>query len=458
MGKKDIKRLNVLGKSVNNLKAGELPTYSTYENTGIDYQPAVFQTIPEIIAGMTLTELRDDYKKRIFEQYLPFWEKGGVDKKFGGFMCELNEDGSVENDEKYIWYQGRGIWVYSFLYNNFGKDQKFLGLANQSRDFLIKNMYLGDGKWRLSVNRQGQSVESTVGQGSNKDIYGALFSAAGLIELYKATKNEEDLEIAKKSIWKSVQAYESPDYEGVTVDGLDMKGLRTQGHSFVIIWTLTNLLSFHKDQQLEELQSEHVRHIMEHFWNSGYGIVNENLFHDYSRIPGYESFMFPGHSLETLWIVLYEALRIKDKPLFEILKKRIRRLIEMNWDYVFEGMGTEGYYVFSSQGKCQGPTFDLKVMWAQTELLISTLTILELTGETWAKEWYERGRKYCLKTMADTDHGVWRQAVDRFGADKKRPGISIYRKDNFHQIRYQMMNLLSIERMLKNNLKIVIDL
>lgn len=454
MGKKDIKLTNVFGESVKDVNAGKLTTYASSENTDKDYQLAAFNTIPEKIAGMTLTELRNDYRNRIFEQYLPYWDKGGTDTKYGGFMCELYDDGSVENDEKYIWYQGRGIWVYSFLYNNFGGDKMFLKIANKSRDFLIKNMYLGDGKWRLSVNRQGKSVESTVGQGSNKDIYGALFSAAGLIELYKATHIEEDLEIAKESIWSSVKAYESMEYEGVTVAGLNQKGFRTQGHSFVIIWTLTNLLSFHKDKKLEKLQSEHVDHIMNHFWNPEYGIVNENLFHDYSRIPGYESFMFPGHSLETLWIVLYEAIRIKDKKLFRTLKNRIRRLIEMNWDYIFEGMGTEEYSVFSFKGKCMGPAFDLKVMWAQTELLIATLSIFELTGETWAKEWYERGREYCLRTMADTGHGVWRQAVDRFGNDKKRPGISIYRKDNFHQIRYQMMNLLSIERMLKNNLKI----
>ena len=40
-------------------------------------------------------------------------------------MCELNDDGSVANDEKYIWYQGRAIWVYSFLHNHFGKNAAF---------------------------------------------------------------------------------------------------------------------------------------------------------------------------------------------------------------------------------------------------------------------------------------------------------------------------------------------
>lgn len=406
-----------------------------------------------LIAGLSLQKLRDDYRNRIFKQYLPFWDKGGYDNKYGGFMCELNDDGSVVNDEKYIWYQGRGIWVYSCLYNNFGRDERFLEIAKKSRDFLVKYMYMGDGKWCESVNRKGDPVISTVAQGLSQDIYGALFSAAGLIELYKAAGNKEDLDLAITSIWSSVRAYESPGYEGVIVNGIDEKGIRTQGHSFVLVWLLTDLLSFHKDLKLEKLQEEHVSHIVDHFWNSDYGIANEDLLHDYTRIPGSESVMFTGHSLEALWIVLYEALRKKNKILFATMKNRIRRLIEMNWDYVFDGLCTEEFRVFCSAGKCTGPELDLKVMWAHTEMLIATMMIYEYSGEIWAKEWYKRGREYCLKTMANTENGVWRQAVDRLGNDKKRPQISIYRKDNFHQIRYLMMNLLSVERMIASKRK-----
>jgi N-acylglucosamine 2-epimerase len=402
------------------------------------------------ISGMAPGELAGDYRDRIFNSYLPFWERGGYDSKKGGFMCELFDDGRVQDDEKYIWYQGRGIWVYSYLYNNFGRERRFLEIAGKSRDFLIDSMYLGDGRWRDSVDRQGRPVESKVAQGSARDIYGAVFSAAGLIEYYRATGNRDDLEIAKLSIQASVSDYEDPGYEGIAVAGTDNKGLRTQGHSFVIIWSLTNLLSFHADPALEALQEEHVGHIIDHFWNPAYGIVNENLLHDYSRIPGQEGIMFTGHSLEALWMVMHEALRRKDRHLAATAENRIRHLLEMNWDYIFGGLATEEYHVFGSGGRCPGPSYELKVMWAHTEALIATLSIFELTGKAWAGEWYERIRKYCLKNFAGTGNGVWRQAVDRLGNDRQRPGISIYRKDNFHQVRYQMMNLLSIERMIRS--------
>ena len=126
-------------RSHNNVNQG------SFGCTGSGHIKKTPELLPDKIAGMTLEELRDDYRNRIFNQYLPFWEKGGYDSDLGGFMCELDDDGRVVIDEKYIWYQARGIWVYSFLYNNFGREGKFLDIAGKSRDFMVKNMYLGNG-------------------------------------------------------------------------------------------------------------------------------------------------------------------------------------------------------------------------------------------------------------------------------------------------------------------------
>jgi hypothetical protein len=79
---------------------------------------------------------------------------------------------------------------------------------------------------------------------------------------------------------------------------------------------------------------------------------------------------------------------------------------------------------------------------------------LEYTGDIWAKEWYERTREFTLRTIANTGIGVWRQAVDRYGENLVREGISPFRKCNFHQPRCLMQNILSLERMIKNNGKL----
>jgi N-acylglucosamine 2-epimerase len=98
--------------------------------------------LPDAIAGMSPSQLAADYHERLFNRYLPFWEKGGCDRQHGGIMCELNDDGSVANDEKFIWYQGRAIWVYSFLYSRFGKDLKRAGVSTKRKDNFHQARYM----------------------------------------------------------------------------------------------------------------------------------------------------------------------------------------------------------------------------------------------------------------------------------------------------------------------------
>jgi mannose/cellobiose epimerase-like protein (N-acyl-D-glucosamine 2-epimerase family) len=421
-----------------------------------EVKSTAFTTLPEFIAGMTLQELRDDCHDRLFNQFLPFWDKGGYDLKYGGFMCLLNDDGTVQDDEKYIWYQGRAVWVYSFLYNNFGHDERWLDIARKTRDFMVNFMRAGKGRWYERVERDGRIKE-----GVNPNIYGAMFAAHGLAEFYKAARNPEDLELALETFHAAVKAYDDPGYTGsqvwanaISPDVFPKRGARDQGHSMVIINMLTDLLGHYSDSALEKIAVEHVDLVLNTFWNPDYGITNEYLRHDYSRIPGYEGHMFVGHCIETLWMIMFHSIRVRNGTIFYICKSRIRRFLEMAWDYVYGGCADENFYVLDIPGHRFGPSYDVKTMWAECEILIACMTVLEYTGDIWAKEWYERAREFTYRTIADTGIGVWRQAVNRYGENLVREGVSPYRKGNFHQPRSMMLNLLALERMIKNNGKL----
>ncbi len=119
------------------------------------------------------------------------------------------------------------------------------------------------------------------------------------------------------------------------------------------------------------------------------------------------------------------------------------------WAWENCGKTTGGdFFVFGGPEHAQGPDYDAKTTWTQCEVLIACLTIWEYTGQAWAKEWYDRARAFALKTMPVAAHGVWRQAVDRRGHDVQRSGFSRKRKDNFHQARMLMLNLLSLDRVI----------
>ncbi|HEU0048096.1 MAG TPA: hypothetical protein VFQ43_10885, partial [Nitrososphaera sp.] len=68
------------------------------------------------LAGMSPRELRDSLHTELFDVVLPFWDKHGVDHEYGGVMCSLDYDGTLVNTDKLLWFQGRALWVYSYLY------------------------------------------------------------------------------------------------------------------------------------------------------------------------------------------------------------------------------------------------------------------------------------------------------------------------------------------------------
>ena len=83
------------------------------------------------IGTHNLEQLRDHYRKYLFDEYLPFWKRHGVDHERGGFFCTLDHDGTRVADSKNMWYQGRGLWTYSYLARNFEPDES-LQLARRT--------------------------------------------------------------------------------------------------------------------------------------------------------------------------------------------------------------------------------------------------------------------------------------------------------------------------------------
>ena len=317
-----------------------------------------------------------------------------------------------------------------------------------SRDFMVKHMYAGEGKWYEKVRRDGALLE-----GVSCNVYGWLFAAAGLAEYYLAEGRQEDLDLMKTLLRAALQAYDDPNYTDTYVTpymglGLSAKGLRSQGHSMVIISVLTRFLARNPDPELEAVQRQHIDRVVQTFWNQEYRIQNEFLDHDYRRVPAAADHMYSGHRMETLWMVMEDALRRGDRRLFDTAARRVVYLLEMTWDYVFDGFGGGNFHVFGDTKHPQGPDFSTKTMWAQCEAMVACMMVLEQTAGVSALEWYERVRAFSLRTMPVAAHGVWRQAVDRRGNNLQRVGISRYRKDNFHQVRYLMLNLLALQRMI----------
>ncbi|HNR41736.1 MAG TPA: AGE family epimerase/isomerase, partial [Bacteroidales bacterium] len=161
----------------------------------------------DTLGGMTLEQLRDQYRAELFDNFIPNMDRYAIDHEYGGVMCSMDiRTGELENMNKTAWYVGRGLWVYSYMYNNLEKNARFLEIAARSKDLLLKIQPADGSFWTESFTREGVPLS---GPG---DIYGSLFVAEGLSEYAEASGEKQYRIMAKKIIFDCVRRYDQPDY------------------------------------------------------------------------------------------------------------------------------------------------------------------------------------------------------------------------------------------------------
>jgi N-acylglucosamine 2-epimerase len=387
------------------------------------------------IAGKSLHELREQYRHDLFDDYVPFWRTSGFDFELGGFMCAVEDDGTQVNTDKSMWYQGRGLWTHSFLYNHFGGEEH-LEIARKTRDFIVKHGRDSEGDWVQALDREGRTISP-----ADKMGYAALFVAEGLQEYAEAAADGESMDLAVESFWRGTRMYDDPTRdEPQGYIPLNYPGMRVQGFEMVTIVLLSQLLQKTSTPQLEARLDHALEVVTGKFWNPEYRLNNEALDHDYGRpSDDNEDFVYLGHAIETFWILMHEALRRHDQALFYLAAERLKRHMEVAWDDVHGGF-------FRSMEVNGDFTFD-KVLWLQEEVLIGMLTLLEHTDLKWPEMWFGRTFDYVQEKFPLKQYGypMW-----IMGGDRKvtfQPHTA--RKGNYHHPRHLMLNLLALDRMIE---------
>ena len=153
------------------------------------------------ITGLDFRKLREQYKEALLGKFIPNMGKYVVDHELGGFMCSVDIlTRKLVNTTKRAWFEGRGIWMYSFLYNNLDKDPAYLEIARKSKDFILKRLPADGSYYISSFTKEGEPIGDTEG-----DIYGNLFVAEGLAEYSKASRESKYFDQAKEIVLKAVQ-------------------------------------------------------------------------------------------------------------------------------------------------------------------------------------------------------------------------------------------------------------
>lgn len=384
------------------------------------------------IGGMSLVAIRDKYHSELFDHFLPGMDRLVVDHELGGFMCDIdNRSGKQLSSGKRAWFEGRGIWLYSFLYNHFGKNSKFLEVARKSKDFILKHQPSDSDFWISSFTKEGLPSS---GPG---DIFGNLYIAEGLAEYAVASGEIEYFNLAKKILLQCARIYDSKDYEYSAEKNI--KGPRILNHWMIMLCNATQMLENQHDVEIEALAERCVDAIMNKHLNPDWGLLDITLSHDMSRLPdpGSPQMVSFGLGVQALWMVLMEALRKKDVQLFNNAKELFKRHVEVARDNVYGG-----YYW--SLDHVSSFTFKLgKTLSLHDEVLIGALLLIENQADDWAEKCFADTYAYIQDKFIKSGHVFAVEGGDRKVVNITNKGMGIY-----HHPRQLAINLLAIERII----------
>ena len=107
---------------------------------------------------MDFKKLANQYRDELLENVLPFWLDQSQDHESGGYFSCLDREGKVFDTDKFIWLQGREVWMFSMLYNKVEKRQEWLDCAVQGGEFLKKYGHDGQFNWYFSLDRSGRPL------------------------------------------------------------------------------------------------------------------------------------------------------------------------------------------------------------------------------------------------------------------------------------------------------------
>jgi mannose/cellobiose epimerase-like protein (N-acyl-D-glucosamine 2-epimerase family) len=409
---------------------------------------------------MSLPELRQRFHDQLFQVLLPFWEEHGIDHQYGGIMCSLDHDGTLVNTEKNLWFLGRAIWVYSFLYNHFGKNPQFLEVAKKSKEFVFKYALQEDGWWAEELSREGKVLRPFSG-----DTEGMYHLAEGLQEYAAASGDEQSHEAAFALLKKLFQDFNTPAfrYRGADFPYLwgSKRAVRPQGLWFLNLRIATEMLERGNDPEIAAIADSALDAIMKRHYNPDIGLNTEMLYFDFSRPREEAQKSRFGHSIEALWMVMEEANRRQDEALWNTCAERIHHHLDAGWDYIYGGLsqwvnvdhpcyqwpvetppGTHLEFHFVGEYEY------LKCLWCQNEVLVATLNVFERTRVDWAAEYFGMAYQIINEKFWQKECG-YPAGYILFADRRITPQPHVGRQDNYHPLRQLMLNILTLDSMIR---------
>lgn len=148
--------------------------------------------------------LASQYRSALVNDVLPFWEKHSLDMECGGYFTCLNRDGSVYDKDKFMWLQGRQVWMFSLFYTELQANESWLDVARHGMKFMKAYGRDAAGDWYFSLTRDGKPIVQPY------NIFSDCFAAMAFGAYAKATKEQEAADIALTTYRNIIRRKDNP--------------------------------------------------------------------------------------------------------------------------------------------------------------------------------------------------------------------------------------------------------
>ena len=342
------------------------------------------------IGKWSLDELHRHYQKQLAEDTIAFWATYGIDRKHGGYLRPDKKTKAYQTTDKDLYSQGRLLWLFSYLYNNFGKNPEHLAAARQGKEALLRHCRVSDGHWGTLYSRDWKMKEGFL------DIYADIYMLLGLQEYFKATGDEEVRKLAFETAFAANKVVLAPDYLGVAHGPAYEPGIKRLGTWVHFLFPLTQLLSHTPDEGLERIARFCVRNILTRHWQRDKGFAWECLDHQYQPysqdylsqwVKDYDwaHQILGWHTIQGSYKVMLEAVRLGNRPMFCDGLELGFQTLRTHWNSAGNG-GPQEYDSLESMKKHVGkPEPDAAIY----DYLLFTLLAIEHTLSPDAIEWFE---------------------------------------------------------------------
>ena len=356
---------------------------------------------------MDFKQLEKQYRDELLQNVIPFWLEKSQDKEYGGYFTCLDHQGNVFDTDKFIWLQGREVWLFAMLYNRVEKRQEWLDCAIQGAEFLKKYGHDGNLNWYFSLDRQGNPLVEPY------NIFSYTFATMAFGQLSIATGNQEYADIAKRTFDIILSKQGNPKgkwnkaYPGT-------RSLKNFALPMILCNLALEIEPLLDEAFIEKTMDTCIHEVMDVFLRPELGgIVVENVNADGSLSDTFEGRQLtPGHAIEAMWFIMDLGKRLNRPELIEKAVQTTLKMIDYGWDKQYGGI----YYFMDRKG-CppQQLEWDQKLWWVHIETLISLIKGYQLTGNKECLQWFEKVHHYTWEHFKDPKHREWWGYLNRQG-------------------------------------------